>query len=219
MITISSGQLSRLDTSENVDYTVNAIDDIAELFLITDRADTAWAEYRSTIIQQHIIPLAQTTPENVQAALQKFNLEDHHWNWTNKALAYRSDNYFWFYLEALGEIQGIALIYHPKKSFILNHNIFYVEYLAVAPWNRSIPTYNRVFSNIGKILIKSCAPYCIKMLKFIPGFSLHSLPKSEGFYRKIGMQDLGIDTGYHNLRRFEMDQSKYIEFLKHGEAA
>ena len=42
---------------------------------------------------------------------------------------------------------------------------------------------------------------------------LHSLPLAEGFYRRAGMQDLGIDPKYHDLRYFEFDAAAARAFI------
>jgi hypothetical protein len=41
---------------------------------------------------------------------------------------------------------------------------------------------------------------------------LHSLSQAEGFYRRIGMQDLGLDAGYDGLRYFEFDAAGAANF-------
>jgi hypothetical protein len=75
--------------------------------------------------------------------LSTLQLEDSGWNWFQKSLQLRGSEYEWFYLYADGKPQGMCLIYHPKKSEFDEGDIFYVEYLAAAPWNRSSALHER----------------------------------------------------------------------------
>ena len=79
-------------------------------------------------------------------------------------------------------VQGICMIYHPKPSKLEEGDIFYVEYVSVAPWNRDSKIHERTFKGIGSILLKCALDYAIKTLKLKPGFSLHSLKQAENYY-------------------------------------
>jgi hypothetical protein len=63
--------------------------------------------------------------------------EDDHWRWFDKAIHLKGEEYDWFHLYADEKPQAVCIIYHPKESALEPGNIFYIEYLAVAPWNRS----------------------------------------------------------------------------------
>ena len=77
--------------------------------------------------------------------LQSIQVDDSHWRWLNKSLAHKSSDYDWFFLMAENKPQGACLIYHPKASVLSSGQIFYIEYVAAAPWNRANPMSPRTF--------------------------------------------------------------------------
>jgi hypothetical protein len=80
--------------------------------------------------------------------------------------------------------------------------VVYVDYLAVAPWNRKVVQHPQRFKNLGTVMLGAAVATSIST--GLDGrCGLHSLPQSEGFYRRIGMSDLGIDPAYASLRYFE----------------
>lgn len=119
--------------------------------------------------------------------LSKIQIDDDHWDWLTKACVYRSAEYEWFFLVAENKPQGACLIYHPKPSVLSTGNIFYIEYIAVAPWNRDNPMESRRFRAIGSVLIKHAVQHSHQQLKLRYGFSLHAIPRAAAFYAKIGM--------------------------------
>lgn len=169
------------------------------------QADREWGVEKDKITAQILAayPNAMTDIDTFWQATQEFNIEDWGWEWTRKAMLCRPPRYDWFFLLSDGTIQGIAIIYHPEQSQLQADNIFYVDYLATAFWNRNRPGYRKRFSQIGSILLAHSINYAISVLKLRPGFSLHSLPGAEKFYLGLGMADLGIDTKKENLRYFE----------------
>ncbi|GAB6405056.1 hypothetical protein [Pseudomonas sp. MHK4] len=147
----------------------------------------------------------------LEAEIAKLSLEDSHWEWLKKSLVHRSDDYHWFFLSADSKPQGACLIYHPKQSIFDQGNIFYIEYLAVAPWNRQNPMSPKSFSGIGSILIKAALTYSCRVLCLRPGFSLHSLPKAKTYYERIGMQHFPkLDKD--QLNYFEMEEAKAAQY-------
>lgn len=146
-------------------------------------------------------------------ALAKSSLEDHHWNWFQKAATYSSDEYRWFFLYAEGLPQAACLIHHPKKSVLSAGNIFYVDYLAVAPWNRRNVMQNRIFAGVGTRILKHAVEYCRDSLNLMPGFSLHALPGAMTFYEKIGMlREESMDNGI--LAYYEMPGAAFAAFAQ-----
>ena len=127
------------------------------------------------------------SPEQLVAALNEVQLDDSHWRWLNKALVKRGDQYKWFFLMADGEPQAACLIFHPKPSAEDGAGIFYIEYLAAAPWNRRNPMSAQAFAGVGKLVVQRVAAYAMGKLGLRPGFSLHALPRAVGFYESIGM--------------------------------
>ena len=80
-----------------------------------------------------------------------------------------------------------CLIYHPKASVLDPGDIFYVKFVAVAPWNRTCDLRPREFRGLGEIILRAAQRFAVNELKLRPGFCLHSLPKAEGFYTKLKM--------------------------------
>lgn len=142
-------------------------------------------------------------------------LEDHHWDWLTKVCTHKSDEFKWFFLDIEKKPQAACLIYHPKKSAIDSGDIFYIEYVAVAPWNRSNPMAIKVYTGVGTEIIKCAMQYATNTLGLRNGFSLHSLPRAKGFYEKIGMtsfRSLNKDT----MNYYEMSEENakiYMEIL------
>jgi len=144
--------------------------------------------------------------------LSGIQMEDMHWDWFKKSSRYHSDEYEWFYLIANGKPQGAFVFFHPKNSIIDSKDIFYIEFLAVAPWNRETPITNREFKGVGTILIKCALKYAVNTLGLHHGFSLHSLAQAKKYYEKIGMMNFPErDKG--KLFYFEMPRDKSTEML------
>ena len=148
-------------------------------------------------------PEAQSDIAVFCEAIKEFNVEDWGWSWSRKAMHCKPPRYEWFFLIADGATQGIAIIYHPEPSQLASDNIFYVDYLATAFWNRNQPNRQKRFSKVGSILLAHSIDYAMTKLNLRPGFSLHSLPGAEPYYLSLGMTDLGIDPKKEDLRRFE----------------
>jgi hypothetical protein len=171
-------------------------------------ADVEWSTERLRVIREIVVqnPGIENDHQALVQLFPLFRLEDWHWRWDNKALYCSSSEYERFYLIADNSVQAIATIYHPKSSWIKGDNIFYIDYLAVANWNRDRPGYGKKFSGVGTKLLGYCINHAITVLKYRPGFCLHSLPGAETYYQHIGMQDLGLDSAKESLRRYEADE-------------
>jgi hypothetical protein len=183
---------------------------------LTLQADHDWNLEKMRIVKQLFAdhPDAQTDPSKLEKLFTDYNLTDWHWIWNCKAFDRMGKGYEWFYLVAENKVQGICIIFHPKESPLHSDNIFYVDYIAAAYWNRPRPNYKRQFDNLGTILLSYCVKYSVDQLKYRPGFFLHSLPTAEGYYSKKGLRDLGIDTQYEDLRIFEASESCSIKIMK-----
>jgi hypothetical protein len=78
--------------------------------------------------------------------------------------------------------------------------------LAVAPWNRRQISLSPRFRGLGKVLMNIAVT--ISTEEGMQGrCGLHSLLQAEGFYKQIGMQDLGLD---------DAEKLKYFEFSPDG---
>lgn len=168
--------------------------------------EAEWGQEKANIIKELIDSYGiekLKDPRVAEDAFNEFNLVDYHWNWLNKALACRGDEYCWFFLVVGDKVQGVCIVYHPEKSRIDGDNIFYIDYLATAYENRSRPGYDKRFSGVGSILISYIAGFSNSQLRYRFGFALHSLPSAESYYTNLGMVQFGKDPQKENLSYFE----------------
>jgi len=178
--TIARGELVH-QSGKKVSYTVTNGWDIRS----SVECDRDWKQ--ATVELLTYIADQNFNDEKLREALASLSMEDAHWDWFKKALAYRTNEYEWFHLYAEGKPQGACLIYHPKASALSGLNIFYVEFIAVAPWNRKNLVRERVFKGVGRALIIAALKFSIDHLKLSPGFCLHSLPGAHNFYLELQM--------------------------------
>lgn len=150
----------------------------------------------------------------LRQVLSKVQMDDSHWDWLTKSLKFNSSEYDWFFLMAEGYPQGACLIYHPKPSLIAPGDIFYIEYLAAAPWNRDNPMMNgRSIKGVATTLMRYAINYGKNNLSLNYGFSLHALPKAVGFYESLGMVKLS-SADKDTLPYLEMPEDKAINFVE-----
>lgn len=172
--------------------------------------DREWGPYNLRLME--FISNQKYDQDKRNQILNEIQMDDDHWEWLVKALCYRNKSYHWFFLMAEGRQQAACLIYHPKKSAECDAEIFYVEYIAVAPWNRGNPMETKYLRGVGTLMISSIIEYVTHNLKFRHGFSLHALPRASGFYTKIGMRRFP-QYDKDILQYFEMPEdvaSKYL---------
>ncbi|SED24998.1 Acetyltransferase (GNAT) domain-containing protein [Burkholderia sp. WP9] len=171
--------------------------------------DKNWGIFNLNLLK--FIKEKDYSDEDRTEILESIQIDDSHWEWLKKAIAYRTAEYDWLFLMADDVPQGACLIYHPKKSELAAGDIFYIEYIASAPWNRKNPMSSRRFSGIGSLLIKAAMAYATDELKLRQGFSLHALPRAVPFYEQIGMKPFAA-LDKETLRYFEMPQATANEF-------
>ena len=186
----------------------------------------AWKSYRdnkfNTMITPYIAANQQMTRDDQINFIVSELGEDFQWNWEQKAfyIFQKPDEYDCFTISSLDSkgahiAEALLIAFHPKQSEQEQGRVFYVDYLASAPWNRDSIFPNQVvkIKGLGSHLLKFSSKYYKESIQYKAGFLLHSLPKAEGFYMKIGMVDLGIDTSKENLRKFEMLEQACINFM------
>lgn len=201
---VAAGTLKKSDDS-NIPYNVHCGWDIVKALA----CDQEWGKFTVRIL--NFIEKKFPDAAERDGILEQTSLEDHHWEWFQKAALYRSEEYRWFFLMAEGLPQAACLIYQPKASALINGNIFYVEFIAVSTWNRKNPMQNRIFAGVGTRMLKHAVEHCRNTLNLMPGFSLHALPKAMSFYEKIGMlREENLDKGV--LAYYEMPQDAYTAF-------
>ena len=203
---VKNGVLLAVDDS-HVDYQLHHGWDIAKAYA----CDKEWGKFNVDLMR--FIKNQDYDPKTLARVLEDIQMDDSHWRWFDKSCAFKTTEYDWFFLMADESSQGVCLIYHPKPSALEKGNIFYVEYVAVAPWNRVNPMQPRFFKGIGSILIKYAVNYAHTVLNLKYGFSLHALPKAAEFYYRIGMTDhLPLDKD--GLQYFEMLEQRATEFVE-----
>ena len=139
-------------------------------------------------------------------------LEDLKWNWSKKALFLNTSEYNWFFLKTTDGIQSICLTFHPQKSILQKIDIFYIKFIASAPWNRISSLHERKYIGTGKEIIKQVQLYFRKEYRYGYGFSLHSLPQARLFYESLGMINLPEYNDENGLFFYEMTEEQAILF-------
>lgn len=177
--------------------------------------DKEWKQYRTRILT-YLKESCNDAQRN--EFLSKIQVEDYHWQWFGKSMRYREEEYKWFFLSSTNTVEAACLIYFPKKSAMDESDIFYVEFIAVAPWNRFSPLEDKRFKKIGTILLRSIIKYLTESQGYQYGFCLHSLPQAQGFYEHIGMihfehLDKIESPDCDPLYYYEIDQSNSMKFV------
>ncbi|WP_392342487.1 GNAT family N-acetyltransferase [uncultured Shewanella sp.] len=202
---IANGSVAGEDGKDHLYEVKEGIDLLKTMKIQSDWTDAFIKRFSQLIIDN---------PSTTQAALiTDNNLQDSHWDWINKAIHLNTSDYIWFSLEIDNHIQAVVVIFHPKKSRIEDRDVYYIDYLAVAPWNRVIGQDQRQFKGLGSLLLKEAGKYIDSHLLYQYGFSLHSLPQAATYYQRIGMVDFGPDPTKDNLHYFEMDSVKSEVFV------
>lgn len=174
-------------------------------------SDDAWGAY--TVEFLHFIAHQGFTGTELAKVIKSMQTEDSHWDWSYKASRHHGDGDEWFFLVADGQPQGICVIHHPKESRLAKGNIFYVEFLAVAPWNRDCSIRKRQIKGVGTALLRCALRYSVEQLKLSAGFSLLSVPQAVGFYQKLKMVSLKEhDEGV--LSYFELPAALAAELVR-----
>jgi hypothetical protein len=174
-------------------------------------ADKDWIKFNAR--QLEALEKRFKAGENIDDLLNEASIEDSHWRWLTKGRILNSSEYEWFYLISDCSVEGICVVCHPTTSRIDTKNIFYIDYLATAPWNRDNLVSKKVYKGVGTALIEQSLRYSVDVLKYRPGFGLHSLPKAVPYYEKIGMQSFGEDKEKDSMLYFEMNSETSATLL------
>lgn len=174
--------------------------------------DTLWKQGWLELLKQ--IQHAEPDEAKQDEILASISTEDTHWDWFGKAVNYSTDEYEWFHLYADGKPQAACVIYHPEASALEPGNIFYVKFVAVAPWNRICDFRPREFNGLGEVILRAAQRFAVKELSLRPGFCLHSLPKAERFYRKLKMVKVDGKEDADSLAYYELPQAVAITLME-----
>ncbi len=202
------GRLFRVDLAEG-------LDSVHLDFIEANWAPALKRQYDLAILEFFQLPSADQTPEKWLETLGQFSVQDHHWNWRNKSAIAPSSGRRILSLLNAAEVEAAMMLLFGKKSRdpTTPLPIVYVDYVAVAPWNRKVVQHPQRFKNLGTVMLGVAV--AMSIATGLDGrCGLHSLPQSEGFYRRIGMADFGIDVAYASLRYFEFSAQAAINFVK-----
>lgn len=143
-----------------------------------------------------------------------YGAPDSHWDWAEKSQQMGSMHR----MLALADgdiVEAIMRLDVSKPSRLVTTSytqIVYVEYLAVGPWNRPPIQSPPRFKGLGKLMLGVAV--AVSSSEGMNGrCGLHSLIQSEGFYRRAGMQDLGIDPA-EDMTYFEFSPDGAKKFLE-----
>lgn len=168
-----------------------------------NQCDKRWGHFNLQLM--NYVKTLDVAEEARNEILVGLSLEDFHWDWLVKSCVYKTSEYHWFYLIAEEQVEAVCLMFQPKSSVIDSKEVFYIEFLSVAPWNRNNPMEDKKIKGLGKKLLSAVTKYSVEVLGLRPGFSLHSLPKAEGFYTYIGMLDFP-EHEKQGMKFFEMPE-------------
>lgn len=154
---------------------------------LASQCNLEWTEFYQQVLEY----LSQINDplQRIQEA-QGFQFGSKHWDWLAKTILYKGQGYLWFFMIINNQVQGICLIYQPTDAKLEAGNVFYVEYLAAAPWNLKNPIAQKRYLSVGTTLLNEIIHHCTNALGLKYGFNLHAIQQAEGFYEKIGMQHL-----------------------------
>jgi len=176
------------------------------------KCDTIWKQAWLNLFEQIRQAASDETQQN--EILSSISTEDIHWDWFKKAVESSTDEYEWFHLYAESKPQAACLIYHPEASALEPGNIFYVKFVAVAPWNRSCNLRPREFMRVGETILRAAQRFAVNKLNLRPGFCLHSLPKAEAFYRRLRMVKVDGREDVQSLAYFELPQAIALQLME-----
>jgi hypothetical protein len=167
------------------------------------------------ILSYRALPKEYRNNEAWQEIQSQYGAPDAHWDWTKKRESILEASHRMYALVARDSVE--ALMYLDLSAYSLVRkkpvtNIVYVDYLAVAPWNRAAIQQRPRFKGLGTIMLGIAVS--ISLEEEMDGrCGLHSLPQSEGFYTRVGMKDTGL-IDEHNLKYFEFEPEAARKFLK-----
>lgn len=185
-----------------------------------DFIETQWApairrQHDLAILQFFQLPTADQTLEKWREIQGNLEVQDEHWEWRTKCAIASGTNRRVLSLLNGSEVEAAMLLLSGKTSRATSAPlpILYIDYVAVAPWNRKTFQNPQRFRHLGTVMI-GAAVELSRAIGLDGRCGLHALPQSEGFYHRIGMRDFGLDAAYSSLRYFEFDAAAARNFGK-----
>jgi len=201
--------------------------DTSTIFLVAgDTLEPVEAELRDGIEEQQLIDWQtqwQPALTEILRELARHGVpmadwpQSWHWDWRQKRAGVAGLLAFpGFSIMADDVTQGLAQVDLTRSARSAEHQgkpLAYVDYLEVAPWNRSDRGNVPRFKGVGTALLTAIAALSVDE-GFKGRLGLHSLPQADDFYRRTGLIDLGPDAAYQGLRYFEMTEDRARAFLE-----
>jgi len=147
-------------------------------------------------------------------------LENEHWDWLAKSdwlslAAYRALG-----VECEGVVQGLMMVvtdgYIARKQPDVGKPLVYVDYVQNAPWNNEELVDRPRFGAVGSHLLDAAVKLSVD-LEYAGRIGLHSLRRSEEFYRRLGMTPVEVeqqDRHARGLWYFEFTRQQAEVFLR-----
>ena len=202
---ITEGMLIKSDSSSTSYQIINGLD-----LTLSQESDIIWGKFNLETLHYIKNNIAE---KDLEKTIRSLHAEDAHWSWFNKAVNYTDDGFEWFYMISDNEVQCICLVFQPKESIINDGNIFYIEYISVAPWNRDTLINKRKYLHVARTMITTIIEYLENVKGLTPAFSLHSLPQAIGYYEHIGMVHCP-EEDKTNLKFFEIPLEHAQKLIK-----
>lgn len=141
--------------------------------------------------------------------LQASNEQDSHWEWKKKASLLRTPNYELYALECDRITQGLMILEIDCHCSRLKEgkSLVYLDFLAVAPWNRPSLQQPPMYKAVGSALLTFAVGRSID-LDYEGRLGLHSLPKATGFYERLKMINFGPDDSKQDLNYLELSEQE-----------
>jgi hypothetical protein len=145
--------------------------------------------------------------------LQASNEQDSHWEWKKKVSVLRAPSCELYALECDRIAQGMMILEIDRHRSRLENgrSLVYVDFLAVAPWNRPSPE-GPMYKAVGTALITFAIQRSID-LEYKGRLGLHALSKAHGFYKKLQLVDFGPDPSKQNLNYFELSVKSATDII------
>lgn len=166
------------------------------------------------ILEYFTLPAPQQTAAVWSHKESLYGAPDAHWDWEKKCVAAPHSKRRVYGLLNGDEVEGAMVIKSNETARISGSGapLVYVDFVSTAPWNRAAVQTPQRFNGLGKVLMG--AAVAISFAEGLDGrCGLHSLVPAEGFYRRMGMSDLGPDAAKDNLRYFEFDDKTAKTFI------
>ena len=194
---------------------VQGLDDEHLAYIEEQWNPVAKRQHDLALLEYFTLPQERQSVEAFREILSRLGIPDKHWNWRQKCTFAPGGNRRVYGLLNADHVEAamlLALGRQARSGGVIGEPIIYVDYLAVAPWNRTAIQNPERFRRLGTLLL-GAAVETSRILGMSGRCGLHALPSSEGFYRRLGMTELGIDPSYHGLRYFEFDAASAMKFL------